>query len=308
MKRIYKRLFSGERLSLGRAILWIVMSTLLISGSTTLGILYIQHIKALRTQDDTYRVIAIIQSSPEKETLQTVYLTELLNLSVDRPMNLYRFDAKEAVQKLLASPLIKQAAVKKIKPGMLFIDYTMRKPIAYLGDYQNAAVDIEGVVFPFKPFFTPKTLPEIYLGLNQLSLEEPFEEITWGSTITDKRFELALTLYRYLIEEGYGATAVIHQIDVSKAHEPSYGKRQIVLVMEDQLEKEFNGQSYFFSFPRLIRLNPENYVQGLIQCRTLLNYLQEQELSASFDANTQFVKAKPKVIDLRIPQLAYIRD
>lgn len=305
MKLPFRRLFSGERLPLSRALLWIFMSTLIVSGSTTIGILYLEHVKELRSQNPQYRVLAIIQSSPEKETLQTVYLAELLHLSIDQPMNLYRFDSREAVNKLLACPLIKEATIKKIKPGMLYIDYTMRKPIAYLGDYQNAAVDKDGFLFPFKPFFTPKKIPEIYLGTNQPG-ELALEEFNWGSCIKDERFDLALSLYEHLEAEGYASSSIIKKIDVSKAYEPSYGQRQIILVLENQVEREVNGQSYFYSFPRILRLDPEKYVDGLARWRVLFHYLQKNELETPLNEMKLVMSGPEKVIDLRLPDLAYI--
>ncbi len=42
----------------------------------------------------------------------------------------------------------------------------MRTPYAYIGEFANTAIDKEGYLFPFRPFFTPKNLPILYIGLN----------------------------------------------------------------------------------------------------------------------------------------------
>ena len=88
------------------------------------------------------------------------------------------------------SPLIKKASIKKIPPGTLYIEYQMRVPLAYLGDYTNTALDEEGYLFPFSPFFTPKKLPIIYLGLQQ-------DDAQWGMTLKqDQRLQLAFDLLK----------------------------------------------------------------------------------------------------------------
>src|SRR5262245_27517132 len=137
-----------SQLPLRRALLWIAVITCLVSGSTGAGIWYYLHVKKIRMQDDAYRIIAIVQSGPQKETLRTVYLAELLSLSVDQPTNLYQFHLETAKKKLSASPLIKSAEIKKMKPGTLLIEYTSRAPVAFLGDFTNTALDDEGFLIP----------------------------------------------------------------------------------------------------------------------------------------------------------------
>ena len=95
------------KMPFSRSLIWILVSTLLISGSAFMGWLYFLHVKERRLHDDQYRIVAIIQSTPQADALKTLYLAELLGLSLDRPINLYQFNAKEAAQTLLSHPLIK---------------------------------------------------------------------------------------------------------------------------------------------------------------------------------------------------------
>lgn len=104
--------------------------------------------------DEKYRIVSIVQTGPEKEALKTACLAELLGLSSDQPTQLYAFNLKKGEAKLLASPLIASARLKRLPPSTLYIDYEVRKPIAWLADYKNTAIDASGHLFPVTPFST----------------------------------------------------------------------------------------------------------------------------------------------------------
>ena len=144
-----------------------------------MGWLYFLHLKERRMQDDQYRIVAIVQSTPQADSLKTAYLAEILDLSLDRPANLYQFDSDEGVLTLLSNSLIKEASIRKIHPGTLLISYQMRTPVAYVGEYANTVIDEEGVLFPFRPFFTPKRLPVLYLGIDD-------EKCKWGNCLKEE--------------------------------------------------------------------------------------------------------------------------
>ena len=251
-----------------------------------MGWLYYLQARERRLHDDQYRIVAIIQKNPQKEELKTMYLAELLDLSIDRPVNLYGFNGAEGEQKLLASSLIKNAVIKKISPGTLFIDYQMRAPAAYLGNYRNTALDEEGFLFPFRPFFTPKMLPSIYLGLDE------GEETHWGMNLGSRNdFKLAFNVLKRL-EPLRRQNLVINRIDVSQAFADSFGKRQIVVVLEEKEglagSNQENGLIY-------LRLDPDQYAQNLKNYETLRG---TEERSKN---------DKMRIIDLRVPHLAFIR-
>lgn len=258
------------------ALLWIFGSTILISGFFTALFLYWNYQKGQREQDSAYHIFAIIQTTNGKDTLKTSYLAELLDLSVDRPTNLYQFNSKEAEKKLINSSLFKSSKIKKIRPGIIHVSYDLREPIAFLADFSNTLIDAEGVPFPFKPFFTPKKLSKIYLGL------DPQEELKWGKQIADPRFDLAKELLQPLSMMSRQLHSHISWIDVSKAFAPSYGERQIVIVEE---QKETS------SYHRILRLSTENIYQNLA------NYVQMRNILA----------LQSGVVDLRIPELAYLQ-
>lgn len=275
-----------------RAILWILVSTLLISGSAFMSWLYYLHVRERRLHDDQYRIVALIQSTPQADSLKSVYLAELLDLSLDRPINLYQFNAQEAAQSLLNHPLIKAVTIKKILPGSLYIYYEMRTPFAYVGDLANTAIDEEGYLFPFRPFFTPKHLPKLYLGLER-------EECKWGSYVKDLAsvqlaFDLLYQFRRQLHEDQF----YLKQLDVAQSQADSYGQRQIVMVLEKARQNQVQLSHHPLIF---LRLNCDQTEQGLANFQTLQRALSEQkEDCETNEENT--------IVDLRIPHLAFIKS
>jgi hypothetical protein len=293
----------SEKVPLKKALLWIFFSALAVSGSTWLCFLYYQHVRDLHANDDTFKIVAIVQTSSQQEILKTVYLAELLDLSLDKPVNLYSFNTKDARRKLLSNPLIRQANVKKIRPGTVYIDYALRQPVAFLADFTNTAIDVDGYTFPFKPFFTPKKLPEIFLGLLERAEVSLNKEKIWGESIKDKHMLLALSVLDYISTNYRLESLHIRRIDVSRAFAPSCGQRQIVIALEDQIEKEMNGKSILFILPRILRLSSKDYEQGLANYKILRSELMKKSMP---DSEGPIVKIPAVVIDLRLSNLAFM--
>ena len=298
---------SRSSYSLGKALLIIFGSMMMVSGSFFLIQWYFSSVYGMRLNDPQYQIVAIVQTGPKKEALKTVYLAELLELSTDQPTNLYQFNTKDAESKLLGSPLIKAAQVKKVKPGVVYIDYTVREPIAFLGDYTNIAIDQEGYLFPFQPFFTPKKFPEIYLGIND-STTEKFEEVSYGKPLKDPRFLLALEVFQLVNEECCSQTSHLKKIDVSQADSPSYGLREIIVEIEDHYEKSHDDKTVLCVHSRIIRLNAKNYREGLQEYKQLREYLVQAERKKEIDFSSNVYKPQGTIIDLRIPQLSFVKE
>lgn len=277
---------------MSRAVLWILLSTLFISGSVLMGWLYYLHVRQLRLNDDQYRIAAIIQRTPHNDSLKTAYLAEQLKLSLSHPVNLYQFNVKEARETLLKNPLIRDVTVKKILPGTLYIDYTLRSPVAFVGDFTNTAVDAEGNLFPFRPFFTPKRLPILILGLNE-------EECQWGNCISENSsLQVAFDLMaqrQSLEREGYE----IQRIDVAELNSESYGHRQIVVVLGLPAHSIISQPEWAGTM--ILRLSVDQPHQDLINFLTLHDFLLKRDQKS-------LVKNRPVVIDLRMPHLAFIKS
>jgi hypothetical protein len=299
---------NDQKIPFGKALGYVLLSVLLLSGTISASYFIYHHTRQKRWNDDKFKIVAIAQKSSEPEQLKSVYLAELLELSIDRPTNLYQFDVEKGIQRLLSSSMIESVKIKKIPPGILFVDYVLRKPIAFLGDYTNTALDAEGHLFPFKPFFTPKKLPEIYVGLSSWHDGMEEESAKWGTRLQSPRAQVALKIYTLALD--YCSTHQTHltRIDTSKAYALSYGQRQIVVILEDWLVKEKKGKPIVCTYPKILRLSTERYAQELVHYQILNQRLLQEELKKPHEGDEASFKANPMIIDLRIPQLAFISE
>ncbi len=213
----------------------------------------------------------------------------------------------------MRSPLISQAEVKLIKPGTLYIDYTIRQPIAFLEDYENVALDKEGYPFPFNPFFTPKNLPAVYFGLGPFGTPPVDPErptVQWRVPLQGKYLTLALDLLAIVADPKVADLFSVKRIDVSNAFAESYGTREIVVITEDSIIRHSNGKDVQLIIPRLLRLSTKNYAQELGNYLKLREQLLEEERKiSSLPENTgTVIRLKEKIIDFRIQKLAFIEE
>ncbi len=271
-----------KKIPLVHAVAWIVGSAVIVSGTAYSGLKAYLRYHYQRNCDPEGWISAIVQTGPQKEALKIDYLAELMEISGDRPVQLSRFDLSRAEKKLLGSPVIKQASVKPLPPSTLYVDYAVRSPVAWLCEYDNIAVDEEKYTFPVYPFFTPKNLPEIYIGLSPAFAPA-------SGPLEDARLELALSLLKLLQQTGSDELVHLKRIDVANAFSESYGLREIVLICEDPAEEGVHK--------RFLRLSTKNYAQELG------NYLKLREGFAEMEKG---VPASQKVVDLRLSKIAFI--
>jgi hypothetical protein len=296
-----------EYLSLPMAIFWIFLSVVLLSGSSFFLLHYYKHFLIERRNNPSYRIETIIQTGDKKEALKTVYLAELMDLSSDKPSNYYTFDPHGAEKKLLQSPLVKTAFVKKIKPNTVYVDYTVREPIAWLGDYENILIDEEGRIFPAFPFLSPKTLPKIYLNFSD---EEETIDLSFGNPLKDKYTLLALRLMKEFTQPSLREKFRLISLDVSKAFAPSLGKREIVVEMEEEWAFSEGEKRSLLIFPKYLRFSPNNYSKQMgnflsLQKKMKKDYEKQLREKNVLEANQRFL---PKIIDLRIDSMAFIDE
>ena len=260
-------------------------------------------IKEKRKKEGTIKIL--VQSTESSDSLQSMYLAELLELSMDKPTNIYDFNEKEAKEKLLKSPLIKTVEIKKIKPSTIYVEYCLRTPVAWLYDLKNIALDKNGYPFPIYPFLPPKNLPEIYLGEN-LDVED---EIFWLNPISSEKMKLALDLLQVL-KSKQDFSFKVKRIDVANAFAGSYGKREIVLLLEHNLLVVNKEREVRFIFPRILRLTVKEYSQQLgnyfvLHNKMIKDYEKQLQITKSTPTTTRFAD---KVIDMRILKLAFIDE
>lgn len=285
---------------LRRAVGWIAASVVGVVVSALFCWYAYSYLLSKRAVDPTYQLFAIVQTGPEKEALKSGYLGELLGLSVDRPVNLYAFDCAAARRRLLASPLIKSATVKTYLPGTVYVEYCARKPVAYIRDYSNTAVDAEGVLIPSDPFFTPKRIPTIYLGL-------PEQQRIWGLSVQGSKLLLAFALRDLVADTLSGDATTIKLIDVSLADATSFGEREIVITLEERLEYLLDGRRVEYVQPVILRLDSSHYPQALANYVVLRAHLAKSLAKAVVERQPLVAQTLPmRIVDLRLPHLAYL--
>lgn len=112
-----------QRYPLSRALLIITLSILIVSGTAGLLTLFWAKLQYEWKHDPAYQIVSIIQKTPHKERLENSYLADLLGLKGG--VNLYAFNSRQGEKVLLKHPLIKQASIRKKRPGTLEIEYEL---------------------------------------------------------------------------------------------------------------------------------------------------------------------------------------
>lgn len=267
----------NQRLPLSVALLWIFLSTFLITGSTySLLTIYKRH--STKTSH-LYSIRKIVQTGLQRDMLPCSAIAEMLDLSQDRPTPIHEFSIEEAKKKLRSFPMIKEATLFVIKPDTVYIEYSMREPIALLYDYENIAIDEEGYLFPLTPFYSPKKLPYIYFGTSCPDLNEEM------AILPKNTWSFALQLLRTLKKVAQEEDVICKRIDVSRAFSSSLGRQEVIveLICEDTFH--------------YLRLSPKDYAIGLGNYSVLHDTLLSSEK-----------KVRERIIDLRIHSSAFIKE
>lgn len=285
-----------KKISWVEALLWIVGSCFVFS---CIAHKTIKYEFARKRQVSREKLAYVVQTGSQKAPLHSDYFCELLGLSCDKPTRFGVFNPQAAQQRLKQSPVIEEVSVKKNKPNAVYIDYSVRKPLACLGDFFNAALDREGFLFPLHPFFSPKTLPEICLGEQGLC---EIEKAGFGISLKGRYLDVAFAVLD-LISDLNKDLFFVKRVDVSQAFASSLGKREIVLVVENELY--LPGQEKPSISTHFIRLNAKQYAEEIVCYMRLRGSLLEAERQESAILGLRLLKEK--VVDLRLSQLAFIQ-
>lgn len=239
----------GPRYKWSKVVL-ILITTMMISG-LAVGLLwyYYKTVRPSILSKNSDAIQAIIQISRSSSYVDGIFLAEVMGLSVDKPASL---DLVEAEAKLLKTSLFKKVHLKIPKPHFLLVDYEMRVPIAFLGDYTNTLMDDEGAFFPASPFYSPRLLPEIRLG-------SPFSSLPWEEKMESHPLAIVSEILKML-----GKRADM-RIDLSDAQKPSAGQRQIIVSLGTK---------------RILRLTLKNYPQELSRYLILEKTILKQDPSS----------------------------
>ncbi len=224
MRRLLSALFydKGPKYSWKKVFTIVAISSFIVSGSGIASYSIYRSIKRMQACDTKAHIQAIIQTGPAYAPFPNGYLAEALQLSADTPTHLELYDLQSAQERIFATGVIRTLELKKIKPNLLWIDYSPRAPLIFLGDVTNTVMDESGHFFPFAPFFSPRKLPSLYLGkLAPTPL--------WGAQLDQKYLEQILFIMSALDKEN------IESIDLSQIEASSSGKRELVVSLKNKV-------------------------------------------------------------------------
>jgi|GEM_PF-3033138 len=172
------------------AFLFVLKATCIFWSLTYVLYALYSHCRYRLEESPSYNIVAVVSKSPVQKKLPPRLLQEILDLSQDKPTNMFRFDMKRAKQRFEQYGCFKKVKMRLQRPGVLIVDYDLYEPYAALGDYENLAVDrAKKHIFPMHPFFTPKKLPEIYLGtLSKERMDFAFEVLHYAKKKIQKRY------------------------------------------------------------------------------------------------------------------------
>jgi len=269
----------SHRISLAKAIrLWVISVGITLSIGLV-GLMLWREWEQQRCHQDHFQLHRILQTGPEVEALRTQHLAEICGLSENRPVNLYGVSLKYLQQRLIETPWIQEATLRRRPPDTLEIIYTLRQPIAILADLDNALIDRQGAIIPYQPFLRARKLPYLWVGLSKSAMS-PWGKKIWGTTLQG----MPLEIWDAIIKHPVWSECSLLGVDASKISSPDYGRREIIL--EVQLNSPQKSRSFW------IRLPTHEIEERLSQLQEILPQLREH-----WD---------PHWVDLRIPNQAII--
>jgi hypothetical protein len=296
-----------------RVLLFLVGFFFLMGGIALISSFFLQKWREKRASSHPTPIQKIIQKNEGGLFLPTLFLEQLLELSSDRPPDFYVWSEKAALEKLLSFPPIASATVKKVWPQTVVVSYLLKKPVAFLYDYEKVAMDEKGNLFPLLPFLKYEKVPEIYLDLPPFGQSDSLSQKkggSWKEPLVGKQKDLALHLLQLLSSEVIKGAFEVERIDLSKIFAQSYGKREIVILTKSQIKIEGQKHSFFAIFPQTLRLTPSNYTVQLgnylvLQQKMMKDY---QEQLKGMEEKRDRVIFRPRVIDLRLDRLAFVDE
>jgi hypothetical protein len=247
-----------------------------------------------KAKSPKYAVLGIIQKSASQDMLKTDQLAAFLGLSSDVPQNLYAFDMGLARRKLLSLPFMKKVSIQRIEPNLLSIEYELRTPKWLLADYENVAIDQDGYLFPITPFFSPKSLPQIFLGLPAFQGEPDLQGRrggTWNQALQGKHMALVRDIFE--LEKTFHPHFEMVSVDVQKTFCASKNC-EIVLRLK---EKKIQGIQDVHICEYLLRLPQEGYKEAITRFF---------EHKASFEPLRK--KEHLLIVDLRLDRIALVKS
>ena len=129
--------------------------------------------------------------------------------------------------------------------------------------------------------------------------EQEEETGKWGKPMSSRKAKLALEVLQTIQAAFSGQPLQLLQIDLSHSFALSFGQREIIALVE---AKRTSGSTLWVT-PIYLRLSLQNYRQELANFLKLTPELAKMSLS---EEKKGIIHTKPLVIELRVPQLAFV--
>ena len=215
----------------------------------------------------------LIQKTPTLNALSPRFFSDYLGLCPNgRPLLLKKLDQLKIQKKLQEFPVFKTIQSELTHGGELIVSYELRKPLYILKDYDNLGLDQEGVIIPITPYYSPKKLPEVYLGL---------DKVTWNKK---HKIEYAHQIVSYFNKYRLDIFN-IKLIDLSLLDHAIPAYREVVLTVE------------VFGHSHYLRINPQHVEKALDR---YIRLFKEAKLMGQLQ--------KPVIFDARILKFAVLKN
>lgn len=214
----------------------------------------------------------LIQKTSFSTPLSPRFFSDYLMLNPNgKWLELSKLDEKKIEQKLKEFPIFEKIQAHIIRTGELEIAYDLKKTQFLLADFTNLAIDPKGFIFPLKPFFPPKKIPQVYLGI---------QKVDWKIKNNIKKALEIQAFLEQILDDGIE----IELIDLAKQEHPVASLKQIVVTLNYQGIKHY------------LRLSPDHLEKALLRYLALYK---EKDL-------TEFV-SQSLVFDARFKKFATLK-
>jgi len=205
----------------------------------------------------------IVQKTTTIESLSPRFFSDYLGLSPKgRSLHIQNLDIRKIQKKLSEFPIFEKVQSEFTPQGELLVSYELRRPLFSLLDFSNCGLDSLGFFIPMAPYYSPKKLASIFLGIKNLE---------WNKAYDIKEAVEILNFFSPYLSEDFN----IKLIDLSHLKESIPARREIIVTIA------FAKASHF------LRLNPKHLHKALDRYMLLFKEptLQEQIIrDVIFDA------------------------
>lgn len=266
--------------------------------STALGLLQLIYfydvsdaIKYVPVNKDSEHFTSVVCSPYQSVIIPKTSLNTLFEIN-----KINNFDTIESYRENLLNtkPYFDYLKVGYIGPDFLSIEYTLKKVIAKAGNLENILITYDGYLIPNRGIFSPNNLPSLFLPLKATpSCKDQLDRIY---------FDLCLSLIRSM-EKNLETTYSIKSINMAPCTASNPSNREIVIHLEEYLEKVQEHEPIAKPWDIFIRLNSHKPIKSLDQYYSIHESIRKDLLNKI----CQESEVKPLTVDLRIPELATIQ-